>query len=64
MGYFIRGRIRPETENPLNRWLLAGYKPLLLRALNNRRNTFLLALLCLLSLAWPLSRLGSDLCRR
>ena len=60
MGYFIRGRIRPETENPLNRWLLAGYKPLLLRALANRRNTLLIALLCLLSLAWPLSRLGSE----
>jgi len=60
MGYFIRGRIRPETQNPLNRWLLAGYKPLLLRALAHRRNTFLLALLCLLSVAWPLSRLGSE----
>jgi Cu(I)/Ag(I) efflux system membrane protein CusA/SilA len=60
MGYFIRGRIRPETENPLNRWLLAGYKPLLLRALANRRNMMLIALLCLLSLAWPLSRLGSE----
>ena len=60
MGYFIRGRIRPEMQNPLNRWLLAGYKPLLLRALANRRHTFLLALLCLLSLAWPLSRLGSE----
>ena len=60
MGYFIRGRIHSETDNPLNRWLLAGYKPLLLRALANRRNTFLLALLCLLSIAWPLSRLGSE----
>ena len=60
MGYFIRGRIRTETENPLNRWLLAGYKPLLLRALAHRRNTFLIALLCLLSIAWPLSRLGSE----
>ena len=60
MGYFIRGHIRRETENPLNRWLLASYKPLLLRALANRRNTFLIAIVCLLSLAWPLSRLGSE----
>ena len=60
MGYFIRGHIRPETGNPLNRWLLASYKPLLLRALANPRHTFLLALLCLLSIAWPLSRLGSE----
>jgi copper/silver efflux system protein len=60
MGYFIRGHIRRETENPLNRWLLASYRPLLLRALDFRRNTFIIALLCLLSLAWPLSRLGSE----
>ena len=60
MGYFIRGHIRRETDNPLNRWLLAVYKPLLLRALANRRNTILIALLCLLSIAWPLSRLGSE----
>ncbi len=60
MGYFIRGHIRRETENPLNRWLLSTYKPLLLCALENRRNTLLIALLCLLSLAWPLSQLGSE----
>ena len=60
MGYFIRGHIRNETSNPLNRWLLLAYKPLLMRALANRRNTFLIALLCLLSISWPLSRLGSE----
>jgi Cu(I)/Ag(I) efflux system membrane protein CusA/SilA len=60
MGYFIRGHIRRETDNPINRWLLAAYQPLLLRALANRRNTFLLALLCLFSISWPLSRLGSE----
>jgi Cu(I)/Ag(I) efflux system membrane protein CusA/SilA len=60
MGYFIRGRIRRETENPINRWLLAAYKPLILRALANSRNTLLIALLCLVSLLWPLSQLGSE----
>ena len=60
MGYFIRGHIRSETDNPLNRWLLSAYKPLLLRALANQRNTFLIAMLCLLSIAWPLARLGSE----
>ena len=60
MGYFIRGRIRRETANPLNRWLLAAYRPLLLWALAHRRATLLLALLCLLSSAWPLMHLGSE----
>ncbi|MBI3503611.1 MAG: efflux RND transporter permease subunit, partial [Proteobacteria bacterium] len=29
MGYFIRGHIRGEQENPLNRWLINAYRPLL-----------------------------------
>ena len=29
MGYLIRGRIRPEHDNPLNRWLMRAYRPLL-----------------------------------
>ena len=29
MVYFIRGRIRPETENPLNRVLIEAYRPVL-----------------------------------
>jgi Cu(I)/Ag(I) efflux system membrane protein CusA/SilA len=29
MGYLIRGHIRPEQDNPLNRWLLNAYRPLL-----------------------------------
>lgn len=60
MGYVIRGHIRSETDNPLNRWLLASYRPLLMKALLQRRNTLIIALLCLLSLAWPLYRLGSE----
>jgi Cu(I)/Ag(I) efflux system membrane protein CusA/SilA len=60
MGYFIRGRIRRETENPLNRWLLALYRPSLLWALAHRRETLLIAVLCLLSTLWPLMHLGSE----
>ena len=29
MGYLIRGRIPRETSNPLNRWLMAAYRPAL-----------------------------------
>ena len=60
MGYFIRGRIRRETENPLNRWLLALYRPSLLWVLAHRRTTLLIAVLCLLSTAWPLAHLGRE----
>ena len=60
MGYFIRGRIRAEQGNPLNRVLQAAYRPLLDFALNRRGLTLTLGALLLASLAWPLSRLGSE----
>ena len=28
MGYFIRGRIIPESRNPIDRLMIAGYRPL------------------------------------
>jgi len=60
MGYFIRGRITPEHRNPLNRLLQALYRPALLAALDRPGTTLLLAVLLLASVAWPLSRLGSE----
>jgi Cu(I)/Ag(I) efflux system membrane protein CusA/SilA len=60
MGYFVRGKIRPENQNPLNRVLQSLYLPLLNRAFENRKATILLALLLLLSALWPASRIGSE----
>ncbi|CAH1077658.1 efflux RND transporter permease subunit [Candidatus Nitrotoga sp. 1052] len=60
MGYFIRGRIRPEQRNPLNRVLQALYRPVLLAALSKRKLTVLATLLLLTTVAWPLAKLGSE----
>ena len=60
MGYFIRGRIRSECDNPLNRMLQSLYRPLLMTALRKRRLTVVATLLLLLTLAWPLTRMGSE----
>jgi Cu(I)/Ag(I) efflux system membrane protein CusA/SilA len=60
MGYFIRGRVTPERHNPLNRLLQGLYRPALLAALDRRMLTVLGALLLLLTVAWPLSKLGSE----
>ncbi len=60
MTLFIRGRIRPELENPLNRWLIAIYKPLLARVLRHPKTTLFVALLVVLLSLWPLGRLGSE----
>ncbi|TBR14448.1 MAG: efflux RND transporter permease subunit [Rugosibacter sp.] len=60
MGYFIRGRITPEYKNPLNRLLQTLYRPALLAALNRPKLVLLFAVLLLTSVAWPMSRLGSE----
>lgn len=60
MGYFIRGRIAAERDNPLNRLLHALYRPALLASLDRSKSVVLLAVLLLASAAWPLSRLGSE----
>ena len=60
MGYFIRGRITAEHRNPLNRILQALYRPALLASLRRPGSVLLLAVLLLASVAWPVSRLGSE----
>ena len=60
MGYLVRGRIRPEHANPLNRGLTAAYRPVLALALRRPWLTFLAAGLLLASAALPSSRLGSE----
>jgi Cu(I)/Ag(I) efflux system membrane protein CusA/SilA len=53
MGYFIRGHIPNEAQNPLNRWLIRGYRPLLAWVLSHRRATLLAALLATLTTVLP-----------
>ncbi len=60
MGYFIRGRIRPEHKNPVNRGLLAAYRPAIDMALRFPWAVIALALILLLATAWPVSRMGSE----
>ena len=54
MGWFIRGKIRPESANPLNRCFIRIYHPLVDFVLAHRWQTLLVATLLLLSIAWPL----------
>jgi Cu(I)/Ag(I) efflux system membrane protein CusA/SilA len=60
MVYFIRGRIVPEARNPLNRLLIAAYRPLIGTALRFPWLTLILAALVLAATAYPLSRVGSE----
>ncbi|MFC4312545.1 efflux RND transporter permease subunit [Steroidobacter flavus] len=60
MGYFIRGRIPAEDKNPLNRWLVRGYRPLLDRVLERPVVTIAVGVVLLAFTAVPILRLGSE----
>ena len=60
MGYFIRGRIRPEEANPVSRALQAVYRPALQWTLRHPKTTLLSALVLAASMILPAARLGSE----
>ncbi|MGK6306168.1 efflux RND transporter permease subunit [Variovorax sp. DT-64] len=60
MGYLIRGRIPHETANPVNRFLMAVYRPALEWVLRFPRATLLVAALLLALTVVPLVRLGGE----
>jgi len=60
MGYWIRGKLPDEARNPLNRWLIAAYRPLLDAVLARPKTTLVVAVLLFLTAAWPVSRLGGE----
>ncbi|MBT8764829.1 efflux RND transporter permease subunit [Metapseudomonas boanensis] len=60
MGYWIRGRIPKEEQNPLNRWLIRIYEPALEWVLRNPKLTLAVAAVVFVSALWPISRLGGE----
>src|SRR5688572_3282971 len=60
MGYFIRGRVRREEENPLNRALHRVYRPVIDRVLTHRGWVIGGAAAILLTTMVPYTRLGSE----
>ncbi|MDZ7925137.1 MAG: efflux RND transporter permease subunit [Marinagarivorans sp.] len=60
MGFWIRGNIPHEHANPLNRWLIKLYRPVLAASLRHPYAVMGGAVLILLSCAWPLQRLGGE----
>ena len=60
MGYLVRGRIRPEMENPLSRLLIWAYRPVLRWALKLRWIVLAVAALILLLTVLPYRQLGSE----
>jgi Cu(I)/Ag(I) efflux system membrane protein CusA/SilA len=60
VGYFVRGKIIPEQHNPINRFLHFIHAPVLKMAMRWRVLTIILTVLLMVSMLYPLSRIGSE----
>lgn len=60
MGYLIRGKILPESDNPINKVLVSAYKPLIHLILQAPKTIIAITLLIVTITYWPLSQLGSE----
>jgi len=60
MGWFIRGRVRPERDNPVNRVMLRLYRPVIALVLRHRWTTIVAAMVIMVVTVFPWSRVGSE----
>ncbi len=60
VGYFVRGRIIPEKQNPINRFLHLIHAPVLKLAMRWRAMTLIVAALLMATTLYPLSKIGSE----
>lgn len=60
MGYFIRGKVIPEHKNPINRVLIAVYKPFINIVLHSPKVVVSVTLFIVVVGFWPLTQLGSE----
>jgi copper/silver efflux system protein len=60
MVMFVRGRIVPEDKNPINRFLIWVYRPLIKIVLKAKTLTVVLALVVLAVSVWPARQLGTE----
>ena len=60
MVFFIKGNIRAETDNPVNRWLMKLYRPIIRAVLRAPRTTVGVAIGVLVVSMWPLLRTGTE----
>lgn len=60
MGLFITGEVKPETANPINRFLIGAYRPVIGFVLRHRWAVIGAAGLMLALTVVPYSRLGSE----
>ncbi len=60
MGYFIRGRVIKEQNNPINRLLTGMYLPVLKKVLAFPKTFILMAVMIVFASLWPVQHIGSE----
>ncbi len=60
MGYFIRGHVIPEHKNPINRILVALYRPFINIVLKAPKTVLLFSLIVVIAGLWPVTKIGSE----
>ncbi|MFQ6604035.1 MAG: efflux RND transporter permease subunit [Fidelibacterota bacterium] len=60
MGYFVRGKIMPEEKNPINRFLIRIYRPVIRFVLHFRKTTLIAGLAAIAISVYPLEHIGSE----
>ena len=60
MVMFLKGKIRPEERNPINRFCIAAYRPMLRACLRGRWLVIALVVVITAATAYPFLRLGSE----
>jgi copper/silver efflux system protein len=60
LGYFVRGRIISSSRNPISRFMILIYKPIIKSVLDMPVLTIALALMIMLVGLWPFTQLGSE----
>jgi len=60
LGWFVRGKIPEEHKNPINRFLIWAYNPMVDFVIKWRKMVLLVALLITVSIVVPIQKMGSE----
>lgn len=60
MLIFVRGKIMPEHQNPVNRFLIWVYRPIIEAVMRRKQLTIIIALIAMLLTIYPAAKLGSE----
>ncbi|MCX6646328.1 MAG: CusA/CzcA family heavy metal efflux RND transporter, partial [bacterium] len=58
--YFVKGKVKSEAENPVSRFFIGGYKPIMRWVLKRKMAVVIASVVVVLLTIWPVMKLGSE----